>query len=135
MRRTHRSLYYLASYLVVAGVALVLAGPFAMQLLLSNGRYGDVLPRLLGVVLLALCILVVQIIRYRLEMLYATTLAVRALILIVLLWCGVVSGDPFFYVLFAVVGLGVIFTGTSYVLDRRAKEPLTPDLRSTSLSG
>ena len=51
MRRTHLSLYYLAGYLLFAGIALIATGQFAMRLLLSNGEYGDALPRLLGVVL------------------------------------------------------------------------------------
>jgi hypothetical protein len=119
MRRTHRSLYYLAGYLLFAGIALIATGQFAMRLLLSNGEYGDALPRLLGVVLLALGILVVQIIRHRLDVLYPTTLVVRALILAVLLWLFVTTSDPFFLVLIAIVGFGVLFTGASYLLDRR----------------
>jgi hypothetical protein len=119
MRRTHLSLYYLAGYLVVAGVALIATGQLAMRLLLSNGEYGDALPRLLGVVLLALGILIAQIIRHRLEVLYSTTLVVRGLILTVLAGLFVATRDPFFLVLIAIVGLGVLLTGASYLLDRR----------------
>jgi hypothetical protein len=119
MRRTHLSLYYLAGYLLFAGIALIATGQWAMRLMLSNGEYGDALPRLLGVVLLALGILVAQIVRHQLEVLYPTTLAVRALILLVLLWLYLSARDPFFLVLIAIVGLGVILTGTSYLLDRR----------------
>jgi hypothetical protein len=119
MRRTHLSLYYLAGYLVVAGVALIATGQLAMRLLLSNGEYGDALPRLLGVVLLALGILIAQIIRHRLEVLYSTTLVVRGLILTVLAGLFVATRDPFFLVLIGIVGLGVLLTGASYLLDRR----------------
>jgi uncharacterized membrane protein YoaK (UPF0700 family) len=119
MRRTHLSLYYLAAYLLVAGAALIATGQFAMRMLLSNGEYGDALPRLLGVVLLALGILIAQIIRHRLEVLYPTTLAVRGLILGVLAGLFVATRDPFFLVLILIVGLGVVLTGASYVLDRR----------------
>lgn len=119
MRRTHLSLYYLAGYLLVAGVALIATGQFAMGLLLSNGEYGDALPRLLGVVLLALGILIAQIIRHRLEVLYPTTLGVRGLILAALAGLFVFTRDPFFLVLIGIVGFGVLLTGTSYVLDRR----------------
>lgn len=120
MRRTRLSLYYLATYLLFAGIALMLAPRFAMTLLLSNGDYGDVLPRLLGVVLFALGVLVAQIIRNHVEALYATTLAVRVVILVVLLGLYVYAGDPFFVVLLAIVGFGFLLTGTSYLLDRRA---------------
>ena len=91
-----------------------------MKLLLSNGDYGDLLPRLLGVVLFALGILIVQIIRHDLTQLYATTLVARAAILAVLIWLYVSSADPFFLVLIGVVGLGFVLTGASYFLDSRA---------------
>ena len=102
-----------------AGVALIATGQFAMRLLLSNGEYGDAPPRLLGLVLLALGILIVQIIRHRLEVLYPTTLVVRGLILVVLAGLFVSARDPFFLVLIGIVGFGVLLTGTSYMLDRR----------------
>ena len=119
VRRTHLSLYYLAGYLLFAGIGLVATGQFVMRLLLSNGEYGDALPRLLGVVLLALGVLIVQIIRHRLDVLYSTTLVVRGLILAVLLWLFAMTSDPFFLVLVAIVGFGVLLTGASFLLDRR----------------
>src|SRR5260221_8104991 len=118
-RRTHLSLYYLAGYLLFAGIALVATGQFVMRLLLSSGEYGDALPRLLGVVLLALGVLIVQIIRHRLDVLYSTTLVVRGLILAVLLWLFAMTSDPFFLVLVAIVGFGVLLPGVSFLLDRR----------------
>jgi len=120
MRRTHLSLYYLAGYLLPAGILLIAALEFALRLLLSNGSYSDVLPRLLGVVLLALGVIVVQIIRLRIEMLYPTTVLVRLVILAVLAWLYLYSSDTFFLVLVAIVGLGVVMTGTFLLLERRS---------------
>ncbi len=117
---TRLSLYYLATYLLVAGLLLVLVPQLALRLLLSNGNYGDVLPRLLGVVLFALGVFVAQVIRHDLAVLYPTTLTVRAVILAVLVGLFAYAGDPLFLVLIGVVGLGFILTGTSYLLDRRA---------------
>jgi uncharacterized protein YjeT (DUF2065 family) len=119
VRRTHLSLYYLATYLIFAGIALIVAPGLALQLLLSNGSYGDVMPRLVGVVLFALGVFVAQVVRLHLEQLYATTLAVRVVILAVLVWLYAASSDPLFLVLLGVVGLGFVLTGTSYLLDRR----------------
>ena len=119
VRLTRLSLYYLTTYLLIAGVALVATGEFATRLLLSNAHYGDVLPRLLGVVLLALGILIAQIVRFRMEALHTTTLVVRALILAVLAGLYATSSDPFFLVLIGIVGLGVVLTGASYILDHR----------------
>ena len=119
MKRTNRSLYYLAGYLLFAGVALLAAPVPILHLLLSNTDYGDVLPRLLGALLAILGILILQIIRHRVEALYPATILVRIFLLAVLAALFASSGDPLFLVLFGVVGLGVVLTGTSYLLDRR----------------
>jgi uncharacterized protein YjeT (DUF2065 family) len=113
------SLFYVAAYLVGAGIALMFVPSLALKLLFSNGSYGDVMPRLLGVVLLALGLVVVQIIRHRVEALYTTTLGVRAIIVASLVALFIYSKDPLFISLIVVVGIGMILTGTSYLLDRR----------------
>ncbi len=122
MRRTNLSLYYLAGYLVPAGLLLLFVPEFATKLLLSNHTYDYAPFRLAGVLLLVIGILIVQIIRHRLEMLYTTTLVARALISATLLWLFVSTGDPFFAVILLIVLIGVALTGTSYVLDRRFAE-------------
>ena len=121
MRRTRLSLFYLATYLLGAGVALIFAPSLALALLFTKGHYGDVMPRLLGVVLLALGIVIVQIIRHRLEVLYTTTLLVRVFIMLVLAALLIYSGDPLFISLMVVVGLGMVLTGTSYLGERQTK--------------
>ena len=119
MKRTHLSLYYLAGYLLPAGLALVVVPRFALKLLFSNGEYGDVLPRLLGAVLIALGIIVVQIIRHQAEALYPTTLVARVILIACFVGLYLYSRDPFFISLIVIVGFGVLLTTTSYVLDRR----------------
>jgi len=118
------SLYYLAAYLLGAGIALILAPSLALKLLFASGQYGDVLPRLLGVVLLSLGIVIVQIIRHQLEVLYSTTLIVRTLIVAVLVGLFIYSHDPLFISLVVVVGLGMVLTGSSFLLDRRSTAPV-----------
>ena len=126
VRRTYLSLYYLAGYLVPAGLALLLAPTFATDLLQSNETYDTAPLRLAGLVLIALSILVIQIIRHRIEVLYTTTLAVRAVLSVGLLSLWVGTGNPFFGVVLAVVLIGVALTGVSYLIDRRdGHEPAT----------
>lgn len=120
MQRTNLSLYYLAGYLIPAGLLLLLVPEWATKLLLSNHTYDYAPFRLVGVLLLVIGILIVQIIRHRLRMLYTTTLLARALISLTLLWLFVSTGDPFFAVILVVVLIGVALTGTSYLLDRRS---------------
>jgi uncharacterized protein YjeT (DUF2065 family) len=119
VHRTRLSFYYLAAYLLGAGLALIVAPSIALKLLFATGHYGDVMPRLLGVVLLALGIIIVQIIRKQIEVLYTTTLLVRAFIMVVLAGLLIYSGDPLFISLMVVVGLGMVLTGASYLSDRR----------------
>ena len=120
MNRTRLSLFYLAGYLTFAGLALLLVPSFALKLLLSNGDYGDVFPRLAGMLLLGLAILVTQIIRHRVEVLYPTTLMVRLFFLVVFAYLFLSSDDPFFLVVFGIVLVGVVLTGYSYLTEHRA---------------
>lgn len=119
MKRTHLSLYYLVGYLIPAGIALIAAPEFVLRLLLSDGDYGDVMPRLVGVVLLALGIIVLQILRLRAEVMYPTTLIARSVILICLVGLYLYARDPLFISLLVIVGLGFVLTGASYLMDRR----------------
>jgi len=122
VKRTHLSLYYLAGYLLPAGLALVFVPDVALDLLFSNseGAYGDVFPRLTGGVLIALGLLIVQIIRHRLDVMYPVTLVARLVLIAVFVTLFVRSEDPFFVALIVVVGFGVVLTGVSYYLDRRS---------------
>jgi uncharacterized protein YjeT (DUF2065 family) len=119
MRRTHLSLYYLAGYVLPAGVLLVFVPTFATTLLLSNVTYDEPPLRLAGLVLIALGILIVQIIRHSVETLYTTTLAVRSVLSLGLLALLITTGNPFFGVVLIVVLIGVALTGASYLVDRR----------------
>ena len=118
MNLTRLSLYYVVAYLAVAGFALLLVPDFALKLLFSNGSYGDIFPRFGGMTLLGIDMLVFQIVRLRLEQLYATTIAVRVFFLVVLVGLFVMSSDPFFLVVFVIVAVGVALTGYSYMREQ-----------------
>jgi hypothetical protein len=119
MRRTNLSLIYVATYLLAAGAFLVLAPRLALQLLLSSGDYGEIFPRPGGLLLLGLGIIVLQIVRHRITALYLTTLAVRGVFCVGFLVLYALSRDPLFLVLLGVVGIGVVATSISYVVDTR----------------
>ncbi len=119
MTWTRLSLYYLATYLPIAGVALLVAPGAATKLLLSNGTYDEVFTRLAGALLLALAALVIQIVRHRVEVLYTTTLFVRLGLLAVMVYLYATTSDPFFVVLFGIIGFGVVLTTIGYVHDHR----------------
>lgn len=125
MRRTRISLLYVIGYLMPGGLALLVAPRLALTLLLSNGTYGDVMPRMVGLMMLALGGFVVEIVRKSVEPLYLTALAVRSGMLPVLLFLYLASGDPLFLTLFGIVGLGVAYTSVSYRLDLRSRTHAT----------
>jgi uncharacterized protein YjeT (DUF2065 family) len=121
MKRTRLSLFYLAGYLIPAGLFLLFAPTFTLRLLLSNGDYGDVFPRMGGVLLIGIGVIVVQMIRLRLEALYSITLVIRPFFCVCFIVFYFMSHDPFFLVLTAIVALRVIWTGFSYVMDKQSK--------------
>lgn len=118
MTKTRLSLFYLAGYLIPGGLAMMVAPQLAMQLLFATGDYGDVFPRLVGILLLALGIIVVWIISTRSERMYPGTLAARSVILAGFIWLYVLSQDPFFISLFVVVVVGFLLTFSCYLADR-----------------
>ena len=119
MSKTRLSLCYLAGYLWIGGVGLLLAPRFSANLLLSNTEYPAIMLQALGMFMVGIGILVVQIIRFRLDILYPTTLLVRTFFCTCLLFFYLVTQNPFFMVLFGIVVLGLLLTGTSYLSERR----------------
>ena len=119
MQRTRLSLFYLATYLPIAGLLLLFVPDFATKLLLSNRTYDDVFTRLAGALLLALGILVIQIVRHRVEVLYPWTVVIRVGLGTVLAALYFRTSDPFFIVIFIVVLIGLVLTGGTYLLERR----------------
>lgn len=119
MNRTRLSLYYLFSYLLIGGLVLLFFPAEGLKLLLSNGSYGDVFPRVAGMFLAGLGMTVLGIILTRSEALYPVTLVVRTFFLTGFAAFYWLTRDPLFLVLLAIVGLGFVLTLTSYLLDRK----------------
>jgi hypothetical protein len=113
--RTRRSLFYLVGYLFPSGVALLLFPAATTRLLLSNGHYDNVFPRVAGRLLIGLALVIAGIIRYRTEVLYPLTLIPRAVFCAGFIGFYVYTRDPLFLVLLAVVGFGATFTGLTYL--------------------
>ena len=115
LERTRRSLFYLVGYLLPSGLALCLAPAETMRLLRSNGHYDPVFPRVCGVLLIGLALVIAGIIRHRTEVLYPLTLLPRAVFCAGFIAFYAYTRDPFFLVLLAVVGFGAAFTGLTYL--------------------
>ena len=119
MKLTRLSLYYLATYLPLAGLALLFVPDLATKLLLSNRTYEDTFMRVAGGLALGLGVLIIQIVRYRIEILYRWTLIIRLGLISMFVVLYARTSDPFFISLFVIVGFGVVLTGIGYYLDRR----------------
>jgi hypothetical protein len=118
MNRTRLTLYYLSGYLLIGGLGLLLFPTETLRLLLSNGNYGDVMPRLAGMLMAGLGMSIFGIIRTRAEANYPGTLLVRAFFLPCIVALYVMTRDPFFLLLLGVVGFGFVLTGLSYWTDK-----------------
>lgn len=120
MPKTRLSLYYLATYTTLTGIAFLIAPQTVLAMLFSNdpARWGDLGPRLAGLMLLTIGIIVIQVIRHRVESLYPTTLFVRGVIVSVLIALYSYSSDPAFLAIIGVVAVGLILTGVSYLRDK-----------------
>jgi hypothetical protein len=121
MTWTRLSLCYLCGYLLAGGLTLLVFPLEGLRLLLSNGDYGEVLPRVVGMLMTGLGVVVVSIIATRTEALYPVTLGVRNFFLICIGVFFATTRDPLFLTVGGIVGLGVVLTGLGYLADRRSR--------------
>jgi len=119
--KTKASLYYVATYLTLTGIGLMVAPQLVLKLLFSTGQYDDVFVRFSGILMLGLGIVVIQLIRHNAAALYPSTVLVRAVIWVAVAALYLSARDPFFLVVLGVVGAGMAWTGISYYLDRRGR--------------
>jgi uncharacterized protein YjeT (DUF2065 family) len=117
------SFIYLATYLVVTGVGFLFAPQFSLRLLGASGHYEVAFVQFVGAFMIALGTIVIQIMRYRLEMLYRTTVAIRLFFIAVIIGLYRSTDDPLFLVILAVVSLGVLLTTAGLVADWRRRLP------------
>ena len=118
MNKTRLSLLYLGSYLVFIGLGLLFAPAGMLRLLQSNGEYGDVFPRVAGMLMSGLGFSVFGIIRAGVPALYPATIFIRIYFLICLGVFYRMTSDPLFLVLIVIVGIGLVLTLSFHFLDR-----------------
>jgi hypothetical protein len=87
---------------------LLLAPALTLRLLLSDGDYGDVMPRLVGVFMVALGGAVLEFVRARDYRHYRYTIVARIFIVVALTVLYFKARDPLFLVLDAIVLVGLL---------------------------
>jgi len=130
MRWTRLSFLYLIGYLTVGGVGLIVVPEFSVRLFGGTGSYPIVLWRVLGGFMLGIAIIIFQIVRLRVEVLYTTPLMVRVPILAVMLWAYFDTRDLVFLTLAVIVAIGMILTTIGLVVDGRTRSTAQAHSRS-----
>ncbi len=117
--RTRLSLFYPLAYLTTSAIGLLVMPGFTQRMLFANVEYDAIAMRFAGVFILGLAIIVAQVIRLRLDALYATLVAVRVVFCAIYIALYAQTGNPFFLSVFGVVGLGLVASSIAYVIDGR----------------
>jgi hypothetical protein len=120
MHRTRFSLLYLGSYLTLIGLGLLFVPDQTLKLLQSNADYGNIFPRVAGMLMSGLGLAVFGMIRAGAAELYPATLVIRAYFLACLIFFFALSRDPLFLVLLGIVGIGFVLTLGSFLVDRKS---------------
>ncbi len=119
MPKTRLSLYYLATYLLFGGFGFLLTPRLATKLLLSNADFDTMILRVLGMLMMGLGFLIVQVIRLKVSVLYASTLIMLGVFCICLIAFFMMTYNLFFLNILVIVIIGVALTSWSLFEDRK----------------
>ena len=119
MPKTRLSLYYLATYLLFGGFGFLLTPRLATKLLLSNADFDTMILRVLGMLMMGLGFLIVQVIRLRVSILYASTLIMLGVFGICLIAFFMMTYNLFFLTILVIVAIGVALTSWSLFEDQK----------------
>ncbi len=108
MKAKKITLTYLVAYLAIGGLGFTLFPNQVLELFLSNGDYGDIMPRMTGMFMCALSFLIFRIIRNEDWHYYTSTIYVRSVIVLILSWLFYKSSDPMLLILIGIVLIGLI---------------------------
>lgn len=122
MKAKKLTLTYVITYLAVGGLGLAFFPGQILKLFLSNGNYGEVMPRMAGMFMCALGFFVFRMVRYEDWKYYPATVIVRSGLVVFMLWLYFISNDPFFLVVNGIVLLGLI---PSIIIQLSRKYPLS----------
>jgi len=120
MHRTRLSLFYLGSYLVLIGLGLLFVPHETLKILQSNRDHDEVMTRIAGMLMSGLGLSIFGMIRARSYEQYPATLLIRLYFIACFVVFYLMTRDPLFVVLIGIVGLGLILTLTTYLLDRKS---------------
>jgi hypothetical protein len=116
------TLTYLATYLFLGGVGLLFVPDFTLKIFQSNGSYGDIIPRFVGILMVALSGLIAQFVYYKDYKYYPYSVYARSFIVISLFFLYYQTKDPFFLIINGIVLLGLLPSVYILIRDRTTGE-------------
>ncbi len=102
------TLSYLAGYLLIGGLGLTFLPESTLRLFQSNGQYGDVMPRVAGVLMVGLSGLIAQFAYYEEYKYYPYSIYIRSFFVLFFFFLYFRSADPLFLVLNAIILTGLL---------------------------
>ena len=102
------TLTYLAVYLLVGGLGFAFLPDFTFELFQSTGNYGDIMPRVTGIFMIALSGLIALFVYYRDYKYYPYSVFIRTFIVIFLFVLYFRTDDPLFLILNIIVLVGLL---------------------------
>jgi len=112
------TLTYLYSYLLGGGIGFAFAPRLTLEIFMSNGDYGDTMPRMVGMFMLALGFLIFQFVRKQDYTYYLATIIVRAFIVFFLGYLYFSTRDPLFLIVNGIVLIGLLPSIFVYIRDK-----------------
>ena len=99
---------YLVTYLAIGGIGFALFPAETLALFFSNGDYGDIMPRMVGLFMSALSFLLYNMLKKSDWSYYSATIYLRSAIVLFLTWMYFKSNDPLFITINVIVLIGLI---------------------------
>lgn len=102
------TLIYLASYLSAGGLGFGFAPELTLKLFMSNGDYGVIMPRMVGMFMIVLGFMITLFIKNQDYKYYLPTIIARSFIVLFLCYLYFQTHDPLFAIVNVIVLIGLI---------------------------
>ena len=113
---------YVAAYLAIGGLGLMFVPDQFLKLFQSNQEYGEAMPRMVGVIMLALSGLIARILQFEDYKYYGYSILARTIIVLMLFYVYTIDRDPFFLIINGIVLVGLIPSYVIALTSRKGKE-------------
>jgi len=112
------SLTYVVTYLMIGGFGLAVVPDLFLKLFQSNQDYGDIMPRVAGMFMIALGGLIAAILYFKDFKYYGSSIVIRTFIVLFLFFLYFLNNDPFFIVINVIVLIGLLPSYIIYIKDK-----------------